>query len=131
MSRAFTDVVRDIDGGALAEELTDQLSELVNACSNTGKSGELTLKLKVKPGKAQSPIVTVLHDVKVKAPEFDRREQYFFIGGGASLVLENPQQGKLDLRGVDRDRGEVKGLGDGETVDPETGEIINGEQQAG
>lgn len=131
MTRAFTDVVRDIDGGALAEELTEQLSELVNACSNTGKAGELTLRLKVKPGKAQSPIVTVLHDVKVKAPEFDRREQYFFIGGGASLVLENPHQGKLDLRGVDRDRGEVKGLGAGERVDEETGEIISGEQQAG
>lgn len=104
MSRPFTDTLRDIAGGALAEELTEALSELVNDCRNTGKSGELVLKLKFKPGKAQSPVMTVQHDVRVKSPDFDRPDQYFFIGNGASLLLNNPDQGKLDLRQVGSDR---------------------------
>lgn len=118
MSRAFTDIIREINGGAFADELTEELSDLILACRSTGKSGELTLKIKLKPGKAQAPTMTVLHDLKVKAPEFERPEQYFYVTGNNSLLLNNPNQGKLDLRAVQTERGELR-----ETVDTDTGEI--------
>lgn len=118
MSKPFTDVLREINGGSFADELTEALSELILVCRSTGKVGEITMKLKLKPGKAMAPTMTVLHDLKVKAPEFERPEQYFYVKGDNTLLLNDPNQRSLDLRVVKNDQGEVR-----EIVDTETGEI--------
>jgi hypothetical protein len=38
--------------GTLTDDLTKALNELTLKCSDTGRAGELTLKLTLKPGKA-------------------------------------------------------------------------------
>ena len=127
--KPFTDVLRDIAQGRLVEELTDHMNELVHACMQTGKQGEITIKLKLRPGKAQAPTMTVLHDVNVKAPDFDRPEQYFFVDRSNTLTVHNPDQHKLPLRDAAQDRGVMREA-DGSLVDRETGEVLNATQSA-
>lgn len=107
--RPFTDVLRDINGGKFADELSEAMSDLVASCASTGKGGELVLKIKLKPAKGGNTVMTIDHDFKVKAPEFDRPQQFFFVAHGNTLVTENPQQRGLPFREVvDRETGEIK-----------------------
>lgn len=117
MSREFCDTVRDLNSGEVAKELTEQFSELVAACSSTGKAGTLTLQIKLKPSKGSSKTMTVEHDVKLKAPAFDRPPDHLFVVNGNTLVAYNPEQKKLDLRDVKRDPAPL--------VEPSTGEILS------
>jgi len=109
MSRLFTDILRDINAGKFNEELSDALAEIVAACTATGKTGELTVKLKLKPAKGSQTVMTIEQDYKVKAPEFDQPQQFFFVTGGNTLVSDNPEQRKIEFKEViDRNTGEIK-----------------------
>ena len=43
--KPITDTLRSLRSGVLVDEATDALAELVNAVMETGKAGELTIKL--------------------------------------------------------------------------------------
>lgn len=118
MARSFTDVLRDINNGKVAEELTDELADAVAAAKSTGKSATLTLTLKLKPGKGGSDVMTVEHDIRVKTPEFERPPTYLFVSRDNSLHVTNPAQRDLELRGVEKEDAPVR-----EVVDTSTGEI--------
>ena len=119
--RPFTDVVRDINGGKFADELTEALAEVVASCTATGKAGSLTVTLKLKPAKGSGRVMTIEQDYKAKAPEFDQPQQFFFVSNGNTLVADNPDQKKLPFRDVAAERaGAVK---PGEVIDQTTGEI--------
>lgn len=47
--KAFSHIVQDLRDGRVHAELSQQFSELINKVQETGKAGELTLKLKIKP----------------------------------------------------------------------------------
>lgn len=115
MSREFTDVLRDLNGGKFTAELTEQLAELVASAVATGKKASISVKLTLLPGKGASKVITIEHDFTVKSPEFERPADYMFVGPGGSLVRDNPDQQKLDLRDV---KAPVR-----EVVDTTTGEI--------
>ncbi len=112
----FTDTLRILNAGAVAQELTDEFAELVAACNSTRKQGTLTVTLKLKPGRGESKTMEVEHEIKLKAPAFDRPADHLFIVNGNALVLSNPDQKKLDLREVRRDNAPL--------IDGETGEIF-------
>ena len=69
--RPITDVLRDIRKGRAVEQATRLLAEVVRAVDETGKPGELTLKIKVKPEKGGGSQKTILCEVKAKKPEGD------------------------------------------------------------
>lgn len=114
--RPFTDVLRDINDGEFANELTEALADLILACSSTGKAGEISVKLELKPAKGSGAVMSIEHDYIVKAPEFDRPQQFFFITNGNTLVTENPHQQGLPFR-------EVVDRGTSETLDDSLGEV--------
>lgn len=115
MSREFTDVLRDLNGGKFAAELTEALADVVRSATSTGKKGVLSVKLTVAPGKG-GKVLAIDHDFSIKSPEFDRPTDYMFAGPGGALLRDNPDQQKLDLREVrpqareivDKDTGEIK-----------------------
>lgn len=47
MARPFTDTLGQLRFGTLNDDLSTALNELVTACANTGKVGELKLSIKV------------------------------------------------------------------------------------
>src|SRR5574340_604065 len=50
-ARPFIDTLRQIRFGELQDELTEELNALTKRCTETGRAGEIVLKIKLKPGK--------------------------------------------------------------------------------
>jgi hypothetical protein len=98
MARAFTDVLREMAGGATLDDLTEQMAELVTAVLATQKSGTLNLKIKVSPNGLTS--VRLSPDIKKTVPEPSRGESVFFVKDGHDLVRNDPRQPDLPLRAV-------------------------------
>lgn len=55
--RPFTDTLNALRFGTLSDELTKALNELTQKVTDTGKSGDLTLKLSLKPGKGGQVVI--------------------------------------------------------------------------
>lgn len=100
--RPFADVLQDLDRGAVARKLGDELHDLIAAIAATGKAGSLTLQIKIKPAtKVGDEAVTVGAVVKVSRPAPDMRESLFFFDGDHNLSRDHPVQPTLPLREVD------------------------------
>lgn len=102
MSKLFTDTLRDMRNGQTVRELTDALAEVIQRVKDTGKAGELTLKLKVAPASRGGDVTTVIvtDNVTTKLPVMERGASIFWTTPDNSLSLDNPDQRKLDLREV-------------------------------
>ena len=66
--QSFSEFLESLDYGGIAEEATHELNELVHACTETGKAGEIVLAIKIKPT-GKSGQVELASDVKVKKPK--------------------------------------------------------------
>lgn len=99
MARPFADVLRELGGGSVYDDLTAQLAEVVDGVNQTRKVGEISIKLKIKPNGENS--VMVSSEVKAKVPEPPRGDTVFFTTASGSLVRQDPRQADLPLRRVD------------------------------
>jgi hypothetical protein len=109
--KPFTDTLNALRFGTLSEELTKKLHELTAACTETQRSGAITLTLALKPGKGGQ--VEVFDDIKVKMPKEERGSSIMFATPEGNLQREDPRQKKLDLRQVDTDTGEIRSINTG------------------
>lgn len=112
--RLFTDVMRDLRNGAAVGDLTNQLDELIERVKATGKSGEISISIKVKPASKGGDIdmVTMDDTIKLKLPQMDKGQTFFFLTEGGDPVRNNPRQPGLDLRiAEDANPAELKELG--------------------
>lgn len=108
MSKTFLQTLAEIKAGALHDELTEKLAQVIAAVAKTSGKGRLILELDIKMAKGGQTAV-VESNVKTKIPEFDRAPDFFFISRDFSLLRDHPDQQRLPLRDVN--------------VDPDTGEI--------
>lgn len=108
--RPFTDTLNALRFGTLTEDLTKALNELTQKVADTGRSGDLTLKLSLKPGKGGQ--IEVFDDIKVKAPKEERGSSIMFATPEGNLMREDPRQLQIEgLRTVDTKTGELKRVG--------------------
>ena len=106
--RAFTDTLRELRNGQTLDDLSERLNELVRDVRATGKSGELTLSIKVAPASKGDTDTLMLNDtIKVKAPDLDRASTLFFATVENNLSRQHPRQVAMDLGLVDKTTGEV------------------------
>lgn len=94
----FTEILSQIRKGKCIIEAQDKLQELVKQCRDTGKTGELTLKLKVKPGAHGEMLVTGTSDAKVPKP--DVVSTLFFDADNGDLLREDPKQPEIPFDNV-------------------------------
>src|SRR5262249_1707807 len=80
--------------GAMMLEAQEKLQKVVKGISETGKSGELVIKLKILPGDQESVVVT--DDVKEKVPQKNKRGSSFFFDENGVLHKDNPTQGEFE-----------------------------------
>lgn len=85
-------VIKQIRKGKLAFELDQEIERLVEAVKDTGKGGEITLKLTVKPLKAGSKTLDVGGAVKSKLPEKPHDASIFYATQDNRLVRNDPDQ---------------------------------------
>jgi hypothetical protein len=106
-SRPFTDTINALRYGTLNEDLTAALNDLVKVCDNTGKAGELTLKLKLKPGKGGQ--MEIIDELIIKAPKEEKGTSIFFATPEGNLTREDPRQLNIEgLRSLDMETGELR-----------------------
>lgn len=90
----FTKLLASIPG--LDLELADAANDLVHACTETGKSGSITLTLKLKPLSGKASQIEIESDVKVKEPAMPRAKNLMFATPDNNLQREDPRQQTLD-----------------------------------
>lgn len=106
-ARPFTDTINALRYGTLNDDLTSALNDLVKICDNTGKAGELTLKLKLKPGKGGQ--MEIIDELIVKAPKEEKGTSIFFATPEGNLTREDPRQLNIEgLRSLDMETGELR-----------------------
>lgn len=95
----FNATVAQLNNGRTQSELSEHLAELVQACTDTNKVGEITLKIKVRPDGASGQYF--LEDqINVNLPKFERSKTLFFGTPEGNLQRTDPAQGDLDIRTV-------------------------------
>lgn len=90
----FGEFIDEVRYGSLTDELNEKLSELVNACVETGKVGTLNLSIKLKPGKAGE--VEVTDTVKTTLPQGERGSYLMYPTPEGRLQRQDPRQLAID-----------------------------------
>ena len=86
----FIQTLPHMHGGATASDLASKLKELVAAVGQTGKKGELSLKISLKP--AGGGKVELMAEVKGKIPQPSLQESIFFTTEKHELTRIDPEQ---------------------------------------
>ena len=98
----FQEIIIQCNNGATVNELSDALEKVVAAVRATGKSGAITLTLKVAPAsKNSTEVLLVESQVKTKLPEPERGMTIFYATPENQLVRNDPKQQTLPLRVVE------------------------------
>jgi hypothetical protein len=111
--KAFTLFLNDLNDGQTMAGLTSDLAELLQTVKATGRSGSLTLKVKVSPGSKPGQDVdkvTITADRKLELPKPESPSDFFWLTEDAEPTRQHPRQHALDLRAaknVDADTGEI------------------------
>ena len=109
IKRSFTDAIEALRYGTLADELDKKLRELVLACDEAGKSGALTLVIKIKPSK--SGPLEVSDDIKMTMPKPDKGSSLMYVTPEGHLQRNDPRQSDLPgLRAVDKETAEIRAV---------------------
>lgn len=96
-ARPITDTLRHIGGGVYIDQASDKMTELVSAVDSTGKSGKLTLEIKVKKA-SRGGAMHITGTVRVSKPADDPMEALLFATPEGNLVADDPNQKTLDLK---------------------------------
>lgn len=99
-TKAFALFLQDLRDGRAHAELTTSLAELLVAVKETGKVGEITLKIKVKPAGRGTDIdkVNITDAIVTKVPKPDRGEDFYWLTDDNNLSRNHPRQHSLELR---------------------------------
>lgn len=97
--RPITDTLRALRNGHFLDEASDDLARLVNAVSDTGKTGKLTIEATVKrAGQGRNSALSVQATSLVKMPKQPVDDTLMFPTPDGNLLTEDPRQQKLDLK---------------------------------
>jgi hypothetical protein len=103
-ARAFAQFLLEQRRGALHEELSEQLAEVVSATLEHIKTGSISITFTVKP--SGDGMVQIADEVKVKVPTGDKPPSMFFVDGRGGVHRQNPHQMEMPLSAVEeRERG--------------------------
>ena len=102
---AFVNMLAGMKRGAVLSDLDDTLKEVLLAINDTGKAGEVVLKIKITPdGKSDvdSPMYAVTETIAVKKPRKSRGVAKFFGDEDGNLMRNDPRQQEMKF-------GEIEG----------------------
>jgi hypothetical protein len=112
--KSFSVFLNDLNDGKTLSGLTADLAELLQTVKATGRSGSITLKIKVAPGaKPGQDIdrVTIVADRKLELPKPEAPSDFFWLTDEAEPTRQHPRQqalGFTDVKSVDNAGGEAR-----------------------
>jgi hypothetical protein len=106
--KTWNQTIEQLRYGTLHDDLTDELNKLTEAVTRTGKVGEISVTIKLKPTNAAGQM-EVIDEIKVKAPKETKASTMMFATPENNLQREDPRQMNIEgLRTVDADTGELR-----------------------
>lgn len=96
-ARPFHDFLREHARGKTHDKISDLLQELVASVAETGKKGELVIKITMKPA-GDHGAYELMVDPTLKPPRSPAPASLFFVTPENNLTKQDPQQ-ILDLAG--------------------------------
>lgn len=78
--KSFNQFLVDLNDGSTMAGLTGDLSELMQAVKNTGRTGSMTLKIKIasaSKGGNEVDKITVMADRKLELPKPEQPQDFF------------------------------------------------------
>lgn len=99
--KAFSLFLVDLNDGHTHAGLTGDLAELLQTVRNTGRSGSLTLKVKIAPaskGGTEVDKITITAERKLELPKPEQPSDFFWLTADAEPTRQHPRQHALDLR---------------------------------
>lgn len=88
--RPFADLLRELAGGKVHNELSEAMPEVLRAVDETGKTGTVTLKLSISH--IAEGQITVTADVAVKTPKFPSPSTFLFVDADFNATKSDPTQ---------------------------------------
>lgn len=98
----FPELLLQLENGATIAELGDRLRDLVCAVRDTGKTGTITLAIKITPATEMADVVTIVADIKTKLPAPTRAKNIFFSTEEGNLSRHDPKQMELPMQPAPR-----------------------------
>ena len=102
--KSFSHFLQELNDGATHAGITADMAELLRTVQNTGRSGSVTIKVKVSPAtKSQSLAVdkiTVTVDRKLELPKPEQPTDFFWLTDEGETSRQHPRQHALELREV-------------------------------
>jgi hypothetical protein len=112
--RPALDVLAELRRGRLQVELTDALHELLAACTDTGKKGQLVLTLTIEPKKVnelETPQITVTDQINTKKPRRSVLPSTFFLDDTGNPTRRDPHQEEFEsMRSVSTETADATGI---------------------
>jgi hypothetical protein len=99
--KAFSMFLVDLNDGHTHTGLTADLAELLQTVQQTGRSGQLTLKIKVasaSKGGREVDKVTITAERKLELPKPEAPSDFFWLTEQGEPTRHHPRQHALDLR---------------------------------
>ncbi|WP_426243752.1 hypothetical protein [Nocardioides sp. LHG3406-4] len=90
--RPALDMIAELRRGKTAHDLTQKIHDLVAACVDTGKKGDIVLKLTFEPDADDDTRMKVTDQIAVKAPTRNQKPSLFFLTDDLSLTRTDPSQ---------------------------------------
>lgn len=104
--QSFSVFLVDLNDGSTHAGLTADFYELLQAVRNHGRSGSMTLKIKVAPatkGGQEVDKITITAERKLELPKPEHPQDFFWLTADAQPSRKHPRQQELALRQVDND----------------------------
>ena len=98
----FTHVFSQLKNGNREREASAALHELTRACQDLEKSGELKIKITVKPDKGNQGQVQVIAEIDSKIPRPVPGSNIMFTTPEGLMQITDPAQGKLDFSKINQ-----------------------------
>ena len=107
MQQPITETLKHIGGGVFIDTASDKMAELVQAVSDSGKAGSLTITISVKPA-TRGGAMHLTGKYTLKKPAEEPMEALLFATPEGNLVADDPKQSKLDLKAPEEKPKELK-----------------------
>jgi hypothetical protein len=109
--KAFALFLAELNDGSTHAGLTGDLMELLQAVKSTGRTGSMTLKIKIasaSKGSGDVDKITIMADRKLELPKPEQPQDFFWLTDEAEPTRQHPRQHNLDLRDAQDQRGGVR-----------------------
>ena len=108
--KAFSLFLVDLNDGSTHNGLTSDLAELLQAVKSYGKSGSMTLKIKILPASKGGDVdkINITAERRLELPKPEARTDFFWLTEDGEPTRQHPRQHNLDLRDAQDMRGGMR-----------------------